>query len=285
MILKAFAKLNLSLAITGVRADGYHELDTVMQSISLFDTVKIEKSDSLSVRMDKEYAEEKHNTAYRAAEAFLERTGAGGAYIDIEKRIPAMSGLGGASADAAAVLYGLDSLYATGLSPAELRILARKVGADVPFALIGGLARAKGIGDILTPLELKNPLYFTVVKPYQGVSTAEAFKRYHGSAHISIDTVEYALQKGDLPLFYKHAGNALGVAALGVAPDIIKAANALKNAGAPEALMTGSGSAMFTVFETEEEAKRVAENIKEDFELCGVFQSVRFGIEETNEPF
>jgi 4-diphosphocytidyl-2-C-methyl-D-erythritol kinase len=282
--IRAYAKLNLSLAITGMRPDGYHELDTIMQSISLSDTIYIEKSDTLTIQMDSDVADTVNNTAYKAARFFFGQTGTEGAAIMIQKRIPVMSGLGGASADAAAVLYGLDRLYGTNLSPVALRMLAKKVGADVPFAITGGTARAKGIGDILSSLELKKPLYFTVVKPRQGVSTADAYQRYRGSGHISIDTVEYALLKGDLPLFYRHAGNALGIPALSSAPDIIKASDALRDAGAPEALMTGSGSAMFAVFESEGEAMRVLNNINGDFELCGVYSSVNSGIEAEDEP-
>lgn len=282
--LKAYAKLNLSLAITGERSDGYHDLDMLMQSISLYDTVTIEKSDALSVHMDKSVVDLTRNTAYTAARLFFEHTGKEGAHISIQKRIPVMSGLGGASADAAAVLYGLDKIYETNIGPGMMRILAKRIGADVPFAVTGGTARAKGIGEKLTPLKLKKTLYFTVVKPYQGVSTAEAFRRYRDSSHISIDTVQYAILKGDTDVYYRHAGNALGIPALSIAPDIMKAADALKAAGAPGALMTGSGSAMYAVFETEDGAIRTARNIIGDFELIGAFRSVDKGIEVFDEP-
>lgn len=282
--LKAYAKLNLSLAVTGERKDGYHELDTLMQSISLFDTVTIEKSDVLSVHMDKGIVDVIKNTAYIAARLFFEHTGKEGAEISIEKRIPVMSGLGGASADAAAVLFGLNKLYGTNMSSGLMHVLAKKIGADVPFAVTGGTARAKGIGEILTPLALKEPLYFTIVKPHEGVSTTEAFRKYRGSEHISIDTVQYAALKGDLDVYYRYAGNALGISALSIAPDIMKAAEALKAAGAPGALMTGSGSAMFAVFKTEEEALSAARNINGDFEFCGACRSVDTGIEVVDEP-
>jgi 4-diphosphocytidyl-2-C-methyl-D-erythritol kinase len=281
--LKAYAKLNLSLDVTGKREDGYHELDTIMQSISLYDTVSIEKADGISVRMDKDWANEQDNTAYKAAMAFLKLTGSGGADISIQKRIPRMAGLGGASADAAAVLVGLDRLYETALSFEAMNGLAVSVGADVPFALTGGLARAKGIGERLTPLKASKPIYYAVVKPHQGVSTAEAFRCYCGSAHVSIDSVKYAVLKGDTELFARYAGNALGMAALSVAPAILKAADALKAAGAAKAFMTGSGSAMFAVFDTEQTARNAAERVKGDFELCGAFRPMNTGVEITGE--
>ncbi|MGI5848482.1 MAG: 4-(cytidine 5'-diphospho)-2-C-methyl-D-erythritol kinase [Christensenellales bacterium] len=283
--LKAYAKLNLSLAIIGKRADGYHELDTIMQSISLFDTVTVNKAPGTRVRMNIDSVNEKYNTAYAAAETFAQYTGLHGADIFIEKRIPRMAGLGGSSADAAAVLAGLDKLYDTNLSIETLLELAKGIGADVPFALFGGTARAKGIGERLKRLSLQKQMYYVVIKPYQGVSTAEAFGRYRQSSYISMDTVEYAVQKGDIDLYCRYAANALGLAALSIAPDILKAAQALMSAGAKNALMSGSGSSMFAVFDTEEEARLAAQCIKGDFELCGAYCPKDNGIEimgETN---
>jgi 4-diphosphocytidyl-2-C-methyl-D-erythritol kinase len=265
----AYAKLNLSLDVTGKRPDGYHNLDSVMQSISLADIVEIEQADSVTVSFDVADVDPIKNTAYAAAQAFFNHTGIpGGSAIRIQKRIPRMAGLGGASADAAAVLIGLNRLYDTHLDCRDLAALGVRLGADVPFALTGGTARAKGVGEQLKPLHLKTPLFAVVVKPHAGVSTAEAFSRYRASAPLSIGTVEYALMKGDIPLFEQYAGNALGLAALSIAPEIMKAASALKAAGAGKALMSGSGSTMFAVFATMDEAQAVASRVKGDFELC-----------------
>jgi len=282
--LKAYAKLNLSLDIRGKRPDGYHELDTIMQSIDLFDAVLVKKADALRVSFDAGDIDPRRNTALSAAEAFFSHTGiAGGADIAVQKRIPAQSGLGGASADAAAVLTGLNRLYGTGLDFHTLRLLGKRVGADVPFALLGGMARGRGIGEALTPLHPKKTFHYVVLKPCEGVSTAEAFARYRASEHVSIDTAEYALLKGDLALFLRCAGNALGLAALAIAPQILRAANALRAAGAPKALMTGSGSAMFAPFETIEEARGVAQAVAGDFAYCGVHSPATSGIEIMEE--
>ena len=277
--LKAFAKLNLSLDVRGKRSDGYHELDTIMQSINLFDTVSVEKGDGIRVRFDVGDIDERRNTAYAAAQAFFVHTKiSGGADIAIDKRIPAMAGLAGASADAAAVLTGLDRLYGTELSEDTLQALGKRVGADVPFALMGGTARAQGIGEKLTRLHPVKTFHYVLVKPRAGVSTADAFARYRASEHVSIDTVEYALLKGDLELFYKYAGNALGLAALAVAPQILRAADALRKAGAPKALMTGSGSTMFAPFETIEAARQAAQLVRGDFAYCGVHSPAPAGV-------
>lgn len=277
--LKAYAKLNLSLDITGKRPDGYHELDGIMQSISLYDTVTIEKADDITVEMDSGYVDMPHNTAYKATEAFAQQTGMVGARIHIQKRIPSEAGLGGASADAAAVLTGLNVLYGTGLNAKQIASLGVKIGADVPFALVGGTARAKGVGEKLRHIEVAKPLHFVIVKPHAGVPTVEAFRRYKKSAPLHIDTVEYALVKGDIDLYLRYAGNALGMAALGIAPEIMKAANALMAAGAKRALMSGSGSSMFAPFATQQQAQDAATRIKGDFAYCGAVSAVNTGIE------
>jgi 4-diphosphocytidyl-2-C-methyl-D-erythritol kinase len=280
----AFAKLNLSLDVIGRRSDGYHELDTIMQSIDLYDTVSVEQADGIRVRFDAGGIDPWRNTAFSAAQAFFAYTKIpGGADIAIQKRIPAMSGLGGASADAAAVLTGLNRLYGTKLGADALLSLGKRVGADVPFALLGGTARAQGIGERLTRLYPKKLFHYALIKPRAGVPTAEAFARYRASEHVSIDTVEYAILKGDLELYLKYAGNALGLAALAAAPEILSAAEALRKAGAPKALMTGSGSTVFAPFETAEAARQAAQLVRGEFEYCGVHIPVSSGVEIAEE--
>ncbi len=282
--LNAYAKLNLSLNVTGKRADGYHELDSIMQSISLADTVELCRADEISVVFDVPDVDPVNNTAYAAAQAFFAHTGiAGGADIRIHKRIPRMSGMGGASADASAVLIGLCRLYDAHLSADTLAQLGVKLGADVPFALTGGTARAKGIGEKLKPLALKTPFHVVVVKPHTGVSTAEAFRRYKASAPVNVGMVEFALLKGDVSLFGQYAGNALGIAALSIAPEIMKAAEALIAAGAQKALMSGSGSTMFALFADEAAAKETASRIKGNFELCGAYSFVDKAVDIVRE--
>lgn len=281
--LKAYAKLNLALDILFKRTDGYHELDTIMQNISLHDIVTIEKANGIRVHMDKGEVTEHSNTAHLAAKVFMQRTDISGADISIEKRIPSMSGLGGSSVDAAAVLFGLNALYDTKLDERTLFEIGKEVGADVPFALLGGTARVTGLGEKLERMKLKKQLHFVVVKPYQGVSTAKAFAAYRKASHISIDSVQYAVQKGDIALIQKFCANALGMAALSIAPDIIKAAAALAHFS--KAFMSGSGSSMFAVFETQDEAKAAADAVHGDFELCGAYSSTSKGVEIIGENF
>ena len=178
MDVAAFAKLNLALKITGRRTDGYHELDMVMQEISLCDEISIKKSAGLEVESNIPLPPE--NTLHTAARVFFAYTGIrGGADIRVQKNIPAQAGLGGGSSDGAAVLKALDSLYGTKLNAEELIGLGRRVGADVPFFIRGGCARAQGTGEILTPVANNLPLVFLLAKPAGGVNTKEAYAAYH----------------------------------------------------------------------------------------------------------
>lgn len=277
--LNAYAKLNLSLDITGRRADGYHLLDTIMQTISLCDTITIHKADTIHVSMDKQCTDEKDNTAYKAACAFSDKIGISGARIHITKRIPVMAGLGGASADAAAVLIGLNALFSAGLSNDKLAFIGAQIGADVPFSLSGGLARAQGIGDIIRPLSPAACMHYALIKPHTGVSTGQAFTRYQKSKPVRMASVEYAVLKGDISLFIRHARNVLELAALSFSPEMLSAGEALMAAGAPCALMSGSGSSLFAPFTSIEEAMQTVRRIKGDFELCGAYSPCRTGVE------
>ena len=276
--LNAYAKLNLSLDITGKRTDGYHLLDTIMQSINLCDTITITKADDIRVSMDKKGVDEKNNTAYKAAVSFAAQTGIPGAHIHIIKRIPAMAGLGGASADAAAVLIGLNALYSTGLSADMLAGIGVKIGADVPFSLIGGLTRAQGIGEELRVLYPAALMHYTLIKPHTGVSTAQAFARYQKSNPVRMASVEYAVLKGDIDLFVRNARNVLDLAALSISPEMLRAGEALMAAGAPCALMSGSGSTLFAPFASIEEAVQTMQRVKGSFELCGAYSPCDRGV-------
>ena len=170
--IKAAAKLNFSLDILGIRPDGYHEMDMVMQTIDLFDDAELSKAGTISVFSDGS-PDGPENLAWKAAEAFFRAAKrSGGARIRLTKRIPAQAGMAGGSADAAAVLIGLNALYDARLSPEALRDAGLSVGADVPYCLIGGTARVRGIGEIVEPMPLFLSGYLVVAKPAIGISTA-----------------------------------------------------------------------------------------------------------------
>ena len=247
--LRACGKLNLSLDIVGVREDGYHLMDMVMQSVSVFDRVTVEKAESLDPGLFP-YGEQ--DIAYRAAQAFFAAAGIpGGARVRVEKRIPSEAGMAGGSADGAAVLVALDRLYGTGMGE-KLIPIGEKVGADVPFCLTGGTARVQGIGERVTPLPFFDRGCYLVVKPPFGISTPAAFRAFDRSdAPRRPDTAGMiaAMARGDIPALEALSENVLEAAA--ARPEIGEIRRALREAGAAFSRMTGSGSAVFGLFETE----------------------------------
>ncbi len=263
MIIKAYAKLNLSLGITGQRADGYHELDMAMRTIDLHDVISIKKSDS--VRFHCGVCDMEQNTAYRAAKIFFAHTGiAGGADISIEKNIPHQAGLGGGSSDGAAVLRGLDMLYGTQLPKTVLEMLALKIGADAPFFVRGGLMRARGIGERLSPAPDNCNFSYLLVKPNAGVDTVAAYREYDllPKNAVDMDAVFSALAAGDSRAYFAAAGNALYPAAAKLCPSVERLKDECCAWGADFSMMTGSGSCVFSIFSQEARLKAAEEHFK-----------------------
>ena len=259
--LLAPAKLNLSLDVVGILPGGYHALDMVMQAVSLYEQVTLRRSVDLVVRIPgSRIPTGPKNTAYKAALAFFYYTGLlAGADITIHKSVPVRAGMGGGSADAAAVLVGLNTLYGAHLSMTELCALGASVGADVPFALMGGTCRVQGLGDLIKALPPCPDCWFTVVMPGYGISTPAACAAYDqiGSpTHPDCAAQETAIRSGDLNGLCSAAGNALEVCAGGADTAALK--EALTAPGARAALMTGSGAAVFGIFETEDAGRQAA---------------------------
>lgn len=256
--IKANAKINLSLSVLGKREDGYHELDTVMQSISLNDTVYIEKSDKITVECGEFGGED--NIAFKAAEAFFKASGIdAGAKIKIEKRIPSAAGMGGGSADAAAVLVGLDKLYEAELSYERLLSVAVKLGADVPFLIRGGTARAKGIGEILEPVKPLCGCYFLIAKGENKPSTGEMFRRLDSAKYNKpdIEKTVSALNSGDVSVVFSSLDNSF--AALWQESHV--KAELLKT-DADGVSLSGSGPAWFAVYRDKEKALAAEKALK-----------------------
>ena len=174
------AKLNLALDVVGLLPNGYHNLDMTMQAITLYERVVLRRSQNLSLTLPgSPVAANDSNTAIKAALAFFHYTGLlAGVEITIYKNVPVRAGMAGGSADAAGVLVGLNVLYGAKLSMSELCALGAKIGADVPFALMGGTCRVQGVGDVMKALPPCPDCWFTVVMPDYGVSTPEAFAAY-----------------------------------------------------------------------------------------------------------
>ena len=178
MKIKAFAKINLTLDICGKREDGYHLLDSVMQSVTPADSITLEKNDNINIFCSDSTLNTEENIVYKAANVFFEYTKINsGVDIFLEKHIPKAAGMGGGSADAAAVIVGLNKLYNTNLSQEELLSLGLKVGADVPFCIIGGTARVRGIGEKVESISPVCGLYAVTVKNGIKGSTKEMYAK------------------------------------------------------------------------------------------------------------
>ena len=256
MEIKAYAKINLTLDVLRKRPDGYHDLRGVMCAISLHDKVYIEPGDEIRFCCDIPLPE--NNTAVKAAKLFMQETGKG-ADIRLEKHIPSEAGLGGASADAAAVLRGMNELYGNPIAEKRLYELGLMVGADVPFCLMGGCALAEGVGEILTPLPLPH-LDLVIVKGSSGVSTGALFKSLRlPVGHPDTDGAIAAIQNGDILSLAPLCENALEPPATALLPEIESHKGLLMQSGALSAFMTGSGAAVVGLFPNESAAQLAAQ--------------------------
>ena len=268
MQVNAYAKINLSLDILGRREDGYHELAMVMQSISLRDVLTVEPAGETSLSCtDPRVPCGPENTLWRAASLFFQETDLpGGVRVALEKHIPSQAGLGGGSADAAALLRALNQMFQTGLAEEALLRLGLQVGADVPFCLRGGAALAQGVGERLSPAPPLPPCFLTVCKPPAGVSTAEAFRRADqrrekGKNHTA--AVLEALRCGSLEALGRALGN--DFENVMQVPQVEAIKSAMKARGAAGASMTGSGSAVFGLFASREAACSCAAALKGEY--------------------
>lgn len=267
LVLNAKAKINLYLDVTGKRADGYHLLETVMHTVSLCDTVTLTKTDRNGIEIscsDLLIPCNEKNIAYKCAAAFFDKTGisSGGVSIDIIKRIPSQAGMGGGSADGAAVLTGLDRLFEIGLSESELISIGAKIGADIPFCIKGGCGYCTGIGEIIEPLPAICG-YVLIGKGQAGISTAEAFGKidFLGSG-IGITGIKKIFGNvsslTDIAPFCRNIFD--DVTSLEEVTDIKRI---MTENGAVCSAMTGSGSAVFGLYESENAAKKVQEVLKQ----------------------
>lgn len=252
--LKAYAKVNLTLDIVGRRQDGYHLLQSVMQSVGLFDHIHLRKrARGIKLEVDDPVIPtDERNTAWQAAQLFFQRLpGVNGVEIEIEKNIPAEAGMGGGSADAAAVLLGLDALFGTGLDLAELKGMGVKIGADVPFCITGGTQFAEGIGDDLTQLPSVPPGIVVLVKPEVSVSTKMVYQMLETDVfgtQYSKNFIRHLTAGQDWPSLALELGNVLESVTIKLHPEIDLWKERLRQAGALGVLMSGSGSTVFGVF-------------------------------------
>ena len=259
---KAYAKVNLTLAVGEKRPDGYHEVVSVMQQVSLCDTLTAEQTrEGITLTCsDPALPSGEENLAHRAASLFFRETGiTGGAALTLEKRIPSQAGLGGGSSDAASVLLALRKLYAPALSDTELETMAAALGSDVPFFIRGGTQLATGRGEVLSPLPPLTDGWFVIVKPTESFSTPAMYRRLDNLPPAC--TPPLPPLQGGLPALAAGLFNRFEAAIpAGSAVWDIKAR--LAAYGALASLLSGSGSAVFGLFDTETAARAAVEALR-----------------------
>ena len=258
----SYAKINLTLDVLSKRPDGYHNVEMIMQTVSLYDLILVDKTEkNISISTNLKYLPvNEKNIAYKAALEFFKYTSIkGGCKIMIHKNIPVAAGLAGGSGNAAAVLCSLDKLYNTNLPLDELMNIASKLGADVPYCIMGGTALATGIGEILTPLPsipkcnilmVKPPISVSTAAIYEAIDTADIDKRPNTNAMID------ALAQKDLISVAQNLSNVMGNVTETIHPIVKGIRRKMLMNGALGAVMSGSGPTVFGIFPDYETAKK-----------------------------
>ncbi|SFH78975.1 4-diphosphocytidyl-2-C-methyl-D-erythritol kinase [Pseudobutyrivibrio sp. OR37] len=265
--LKALAKINIGLDVTGIRDDGYHEVRMIMQTVNLFDKLTIKKTADGSITMStnlKFLPVDSDNLCIKAAELLIKEFGIKeGVHIDLEKHIPVAAGMAGGSTDAAAVLFGVNKLFNLKLSKKDMMERGVKIGADVPYCIMRGTALAEGIGEILSPLPPMIKCPVLIAKPGISVSTKQVYQSldacFDTVKHPDIDGLISDIKAGDLKSLCNNMGNVLEEVTIPLHPIIadIKA-NMMEN-GAVGAMMSGSGPTVFGFFDDNKKAKSAKE--------------------------
>lgn len=279
---KAYAKVNIGLDVLRRRPDGYHELKMIMQTVDIFDDLTFEREREPGIRLRIEGADlpaDENNLVYKAAALMMEeRQIKEGVAITVTKRIPIAAGMAGGSADAAAAMRGLNTLFGMGYSAEELRKLGVKLGADIPYCITGGTMLSEGIGEVLTPLPAPPECYLVVAKPDMDVSTAFVYQNLRVDSlpsHPDIDGMVKALAAGELRGITDRMGNVLETVTVPAYPVIDRIKTRMRELGAENALMSGSGPTVFGIYKEKETAKKAAEVIREE-KLAGAVFATRF---------
>lgn len=268
--MKAYAKINLGLDVVGVLENGYHEVRMVMQTVGIYDELDFKKIPS-GIRLTTDCGElpaDENNLVYQAARLMLQQYHIqGGVEIHLHKNIPIAAGMAGGSTDAAATMKGINRLYDLGCTLRELVELGVNIGADVPYCVMGGTALAEGIGEKLTALTAAPDCYLLVAKPDINVSTKYVYEHLDTEGipfHPDIDGMVAAIEEGSLQGILDRMGNVLEDVTVKAYPIIDTIKNRMKELGAINSLMSGSGPTVFGVFVEEAKAREAYEQMKEE---------------------
>lgn len=283
---RACAKINLLLDITGRLPNGYHSLNMIMQSVDLYDTVTVERGAHTLVCNDPAVPTDSRNIAWKAAEAFAGTTGIDCAdtRITLEKRIPSAAGLAGGSADGAAVLAALNRLHNAGLSDAQLCRIGASVGADIPFCLTGGTRLALNIGDVLAPLPALTGFTLVLAKPDCGVSTGEAYAAFDqaiGVSHANFSALLFDAAKGDWERVFRKTCNTFEQFV--EVADRVPIKSVMRRHGSVFSMMSGSGPTVFGVFRDSAQAQSCADELRGQYPHVFVCDPVPYGLQVVGE--
>lgn len=282
---KAYAKINLMLDILSTLPNGYHDLFMVMQSVDIFDTVKVKKTDSKNIKITCDVPSiptGENNIAHKAATAFFDYTKKenSGIEIDIVKKIPHAAGLAGGSADAAGVITALNALFETDLSEKELIEIGSVVGSDVPFCILGGTMLAQYTGTVLSHLPDLSEEFVIIVKPEQSVSTGAAYSAFDSAERVRhLDTREMlsAVCSNDRDSYLKHIGNVFEQFI--DVPDRVVIKGIMRENNALTSCMSGSGPSVFGIFNNAFDAQNCIAETKERFDNAHLCSFVNKGCE------
>lgn len=268
--LNAYAKVNLGLDVLRRREDGYHELRMIMQTVDLYDTLTLEKTEESGISMTCNVEGlpcDERNLVYKSAKLMFDTYGLpGGIRMHLEKRIPMAAGMAGGSTDAAAVFNGINELYELGASKERLCELGVKIGADVPYCIVGGTALSEGIGEVLTQLPNVPDCIVLIAKPDFDVSTKYVYENLHANSltyHPDIDAQVAAIRAGDLAGVVKVMDNVLETVTEKKYTEITTIKKVMEEHGAMRAMMSGSGPTVFGLYEDAQKAEEAAEAIRE----------------------
>ncbi|MGN1266954.1 MAG: 4-(cytidine 5'-diphospho)-2-C-methyl-D-erythritol kinase [Dorea sp.] len=270
LLLKSLGKINLGLDVLGRRANGYHDVRMVMQTVYLYDQITIEKTEKPGIELETNLfflPVNEDNLAYKAAKLLMDEFHIEeGVHTTLKKHIPVAAGMAGGSSNAAAVLYGINRMFELGLSMEELMERGVTLGADVPYCIMRGTVLAEGIGEILTPLPTMPKCYVLIAKPPISVSTKLVYEKLDSHEienHPDIDGIIEGLEKQDVKMVASRMGNVLEKVTIEEYPVIEEIKEVMKSEGALNAMMSGSGPTVFGLFEDKETARAAAEKIKE----------------------
>ncbi|EQB89336.1 4-diphosphocytidyl-2-C-methyl-D-erythritol kinase [Clostridium punense] len=268
MKLKAYGKINISLDVIGKREDGYHLLRMIMQTVDIYDELTFEPcEEGIHITCDKEgVPTDKRNLVYKAIELFKNTYEIqGGIKVHINKNIPMEAGMAGGSTDAATALKAMRDLYKPEVSNQELMDLGVKIGADVPYCILGGTALCEGIGEVITPLKPFKNKVLLVVKPNFGVSTVSVYKAFNIKEvkdHPDTEGLITAMEKEDVSYVAENMMNLLEEVTIKKNEEIQEIKAFMVEEGSLGAMMTGSGPTVFGFFESKDKAEKCYEKLK-----------------------